>query len=135
MIEARYSRRRWTLQIVFYLPFLASLSAGQTTRAMQSFDIFPLENISRGIRTPDREASSVSHSEIEVGGRVYQVFRDKKIGREKFRVDIGTPEVKWWTYGIKGEGDLNLEGKRDYIWYGGDDTSHVLYVFLSHGSG
>ena len=38
-------------------------------------------------------------------------------------------------YGIRGEGDLNLDGKKDYVWYGGDDTSHVLYVFLSNGAG
>ena len=134
MIQARYSRRRWALQIVFHLSFLASLSADQSTPAAQSFVIFPLDNISPRIMTTFWEASNLVDFEIEVGGRVYQVFRDKKTGREKFRVDIGAPDLKWWSYGIRGEGDLNLDGKQDYVWYGGDDTYEVLYVFLSDQS-
>jgi hypothetical protein len=135
VIEVRYSRRRWTLQLVFQLLFLVSLSAGQPPPAAKTFDIFPLDSISRDIRTHDWKASTVSDSEVEVSGRLYQVFRDGKTSQEKFRVDIGRPELKWWVYGIRAEGDLNLDWKKDYVWYGGDDTSHVLYVFLSHGSG
>jgi hypothetical protein len=101
----------------------------------QKLVIFPLENISSAILTTNSEASALVSSETEAGGKVYQVFRDKKTGQERFRVDIGSHEVKWWNYGIRADGDFNRDGRADYLWYGGDDTSEVLYVFLSHGSG
>jgi len=39
-----------------------------------------------------------------------------------------------WNYGIANEGDFNGDGVPDYAWYGGDDTSFEMYLFLSTGS-
>ncbi len=70
-----------------------------------------------------------------VGDAVFTVVRDKKTEHELFRVRIGAPGVTWWNYGVTGEGDLNRDGKTDYGWYGGDDTSEVRYAFISARKG
>jgi hypothetical protein len=59
------------------------------------------------------------------------VFQDRKTKKKLFQVDIGSPDVGLWNYGITEEGDFNGDGIQDYAWYGGDDGGDVMYVFLS----
>jgi hypothetical protein len=71
-----------------------------------------------------------------MGKSIFQVFWSPTTPtQELFRVRVGTlvgqDPVKWWNYGLCDEADFNGDGKPDYVWYGGDDTSFELYLFLS----
>ena len=58
---------------------------------------------------------------------------------ELFRIEVGRDYggqlVKLWNYGIAEEADFNGDGKPDYSWYGGDDTSSGAAFFLSTADG
>lgn len=84
---------------------------------------------------PGLPLQTVSETTEVVEGAVFTVVRCKKTKHEHFRIRIGEPGVTWWNYGITGEGDLNGDGKTDYGWYGGDDTSIVRYAFISTRKG
>lgn len=97
--------------------------------------LFPVDRSCACIRTK-KETLTVTSTEVAVGDDIFQVFTNRKTLRETFRVDVGTRitfgSVKWWNYGVVTEGDFNGDGRPDYAWYGGDDTSDVKYVFLSY---
>jgi len=76
--------------------------------------------------------ATVSSRKVTVNGTFLQVFTSKLTKREVFRVELGDARSMWWHYGIAAEGDFNGDGAPDYYWYGGDDTSDIMYVFLSH---
>jgi hypothetical protein len=85
------------------------------------------------------ETASTSAKEEHIGNLVYQVFWSRTIQKhELFRVAVGSSTghdaVMLWNYGIANEGDFNGDGVPDYAWYGGDDTSFEMYLFLSTGS-
>lgn len=103
-----------------------------------TFDLFPTDPTCVCLRTHS-ETPTVKSSEVRVEARVFQVFTDKKQNHELFRIAVGRleagSEVKYWNYGIAVEGDFNHDGQPDYSWYGGDDTSDEMYVFLSSRHG
>ena len=72
---------------------------------------------------------------IKRGKRFYQVFLDKRSGRELFRVFVGTEEATWWVYGLIREVDINGDGIPDFCWHGGDDTSALNLLVLSSPAG
>lgn len=87
-----------------------------------------------------KETDDLVASEQTVGKSIYQVFMNRTSPhQELFRAYIGrivnAEELKWWNYGISDEGDFNGDGKADYTWYGGDDTSDAMYLFLSSTQG
>src|SRR2546422_1187188 len=86
------------------------------------------------------ETSTIRASEKVIGERAVQIFSPRNSPKQElFRVRIGkfsgSDMVKWWNYGITDEGDFNGDGTVDYAWYGGDDTSFVLYLFMSSDHG
>lgn len=98
--------------------------------ARSVFSLFPIDASCVCVKTKSQTAT-VASREATIRGRVFQIFMDKATKHEIFRVDVGSPDVKWWNYGVATEGDFNGDGVQDYAWYGGDDTSDVEYVFLS----
>ena len=103
---------------------------------------FHLYSVDKGcicIRTT-AETSTIRASEKTLGKIAVQIFSARNSpGQELFRVRIGefhgSDMVKWWNYGIVDEEDFNGDGTVDYSWYGGDDTSFVMYLFMSSGHG
>jgi len=86
------------------------------------------------------ETSTIRSSEKVLGKIAVQIFSARNgPEQELFRVKIGkfvdSDMVKWWNYGIADEGDFNGDGAVDYAWYGGDDTSFVMYLFISSDHG
>jgi hypothetical protein len=85
------------------------------------------------------DSPTIISSELRVGDTLYQVFRRRgEPNKELFRVQVGSyvrkELVKWWNYGIEMEQDLNGDGQPDYLWYGGDDTSESIILFISRGA-
>jgi len=99
-------------------------SAGATKR-----DLFP-----KGFSTRE-QTPTVTSRQIQKGRDLFQVFFSRETKREIFRVHVGHNKAQWWRYGVAFEGDVNSDGKPDYSWHGGDDTSDVRYVFLSKPDG
>jgi len=81
----------------------------------------------------------VESREVTRHGRVFQVFLKRGTSQELFRVDLGQaggPETpRLWNHGLAVERDLDGDGQTDFSWYGGDDTSEVMYLFLSSPNG
>jgi hypothetical protein len=85
-----------------------------------------------------KQTKTAKATEIRSGKAVYEVFRSRTAPqRELFRVRVGTVvdgyADTWWNYGIADEADFNGDGRPDYSWYGGDDSSFAMYLFLSSG--
>ncbi|HMF90143.1 MAG TPA: hypothetical protein VKL40_05835 [Candidatus Angelobacter sp.] len=72
---------------------------------------------------------------VKRGKQFFQVFTNKKTGRELFRVPVGNEEAKYWVYGVMQEADFNGDGIPDFCWHGGDDTSQENLLVLSSPSG
>ena len=70
---------------------------------------------------------------------MYQVFTDAGTGKEVFRLDVGnrfgSEWVKYWLCGIVHRADYNGDGRIDYAWHGGDDTSSRDCILLSDPQG
>jgi len=128
------TRRMLLLRLIILLFTLGFAHGQQATPPAASFDLFPIDQACKCVAVASRTAT-IESSEITRGGKVFQVFKDRQTKRELFRVEIGDTRSKWWHYGITTEGDFNRDGIQDYAWYGGDDTSDELYVFLSSESG
>ena len=112
--------------------FLTTTCAfAQQSLTPQKFVVFP------GHR-PTRQTVVFDSKEEREGETLNQVFwqRDNP-NRELFRVRIGSSIgrelVKLWNCGIVANSDFNGDGKQDYVWYGGDDTSQSIVLFLSAG--
>lgn len=114
---------------ILALVFCGLLAKG-TSETRVVYRLFP-EDFSCSCIVAKKKTKTVEGSEVTVRDKVFQVFKDCKSKRELFRVYLGSPKLKWWHYGISLEGDFNGDGVPDYSWYGGDDTSDELYVFLS----
>lgn len=84
---------------------------------------------------PGLPLQTVVEEQVTDREKVFDVVRGKQTGQELFRVHIGVPHLTWWRHGVTGEADINLDGKTDYGWYGGDDTSEVMYAFISSRRG
>lgn len=121
-----------SLMLVSGLPPLAQSTPGRSARVV--FDLFPIDASCVCVDTKT-DTATVTSREATIRGRVFQIFRDKATKRGIFRLDVGSPDVKWWNYGVAAEGDFNGDGVQDYAWYGGDDTSDLKYVFLSSEAG
>ncbi len=101
---------------------------------------FHVYRIDEGCVCIKAETSTIKASEKILGKTAVQIFsRRNDPEQELFRVRVGkfvgSDMVKWWNYGITAEGDFNGDGTVDYAWYGGDDTSFVLYLFMSSEQG
>jgi hypothetical protein len=119
--------------IVILLSFVAGVSLAQeSTPTRAAYHLFPVDE-SCACTVAEARTKTLESSELTKGKKVFQVFRDRKSKRELFRLELGSPDLKWWHYGISLEGDFNADGIPDYAWYGGDDTSDEVYVFLSSG--
>lgn len=82
-----------------------------------------------------KETSTLTSREVAIGGDFWEVYSRKRSKRELFKVHLGDLEVRWWSTGIVAESDFNHDGRTDYVWSGGDDTSNEIYVILSGPSG
>lgn len=114
------------------------LAAAVTLLAADTFEVFPADQTCACVRllTSHRFLRA---EERRVGERIVQVFLNKTTGKEEFRVSIGTvfdtEELKLWRYGLAVARDLNRDGVEDFSWYGGDDTNHHHFLFLSSPAG
>ena len=111
---------------------IAVCALAQQSTLPKRFAVFP------GYDKPRQRTATLNATEERVGNELYQVFRQRDtLQRELFRVSIGSYAgkqlVKLWNCGIEAEGDFNNDGKPDYVWYGGDDTSESIDLFLSSG--
>ena len=113
-----------------------SISMAQQSKAtLKTFSIYKMSPSCVCIAT-HRHTVSADAKDLNVNGDIYQVFTSHdRQRRELFRVRVGDSRSKWWNYGIVDEADFNADGRSDYTWYGGDDTSSQMYVFLSTDSG
>lgn len=110
----------------------ATCVLAQQSLTAQKFAVYP------GYPGPRQQTETLRSSEKQVGKVLYQVFRQRgQPNQELFRVPIGRyfgqELVRLWNCGIVAEADFNGDGKPDYVWYGGDDTSESIVLFLSSG--
>ena len=129
-------KHRLVVAVLFLL--LAARSVGQGPLQTKDFVIYQEDNGCVAYNA-DRDTKFPSSTESSNGKSIYQVFWSATTPtQELFRVKVGKlvgqDPVKWWNYGICDEADFNRDGKPDYVWYGGDDTSFELYLFLSSGN-
>jgi hypothetical protein len=116
---------------------LAANALAQDSTHHRRFLLYQMDRSCVCIAAKKRTRTATA-SEIRSGKAMYEVFRSRTVPpRELFRVRVGTvvsgDVVKWWNYGIADEADFNGDGRPDYSWYGGDDTSFAMYLFLSSG--
>lgn len=103
------------------------------------FHVYRMDEACYCIKTK-AETATIRASEKVLGKIAVQIFSPRNNPeQELFRVRIGeffgSDMLKWWNYGIADEGDFNGDGTVDYSWYGGDDTSDAMYLFLSSDHG
>ena len=51
-----------------------------------------------------------------------------------FDYEYGTDDVNYWVYALRPLKDLNKDGRRDFLFYSGDDTSDETVVLVSRGN-
>lgn len=82
---------------------------------------------------------NVESRELRTTKTVSRLYFDKRTKRELFRIRYGEKlEGEWvnyWTYGLTANGDFNNDGKEDFWWDAGDDTSSQELLILSTPSG
>ncbi len=133
------SAMRWLLIAgVGLLAALPASSGRAAPPAGTTFALLPVNKACACIK-PLSSVDGLTWRDQAVGRRLFQVFSERKSGRELFRFEIGTridsTWVNWWNYGIAAKGDFNEDGFQDFSWYGGDDTSDAKYVLLSSPKG
>ena len=96
--------------------------------------LFPIDKKCVCVKTKKQMDDLISY-EFRSGKAIYQVFKSRTTGREVFRVGIGEDKARYWNYGLVEGADFNGDGVEDFSWYGGDDTSDEMFVFLSSRSG
>jgi hypothetical protein len=103
-----------------------------------TIELFPMDQTCACIK-PLTSIPGLRAVERVEGRMIFQVFQDRRTGRELFRIGIGSKErtgdLRYWLYGIATRGDFNRGGLEDYSWHGGDDTSKSLYLLLSSEDG
>ena len=104
------------------------------SQSAHRYSLYPIDRACSCVRTRDKRPN-VEPRELTIGRQIFERYSDRRTRKELFRVAIGEDDSKWWTYVIATEGDFNGDGIQDYSWYGGDDTSFAMYVFLSCRSG
>jgi hypothetical protein len=115
--------------VVLLLP-LFFFAQDSSNKPPSEYVIFPPEKITN----PSSADPLLDTRRVEDAGRLWEVYADPSTKRELFRVDIGTSKVHWWSTGIWASSDFNRDGRMDYVWRGGDDTSEQLLVVLSSKS-
>lgn len=110
----------------------------QSIAKPKTFELYKIDKSCVCIRT-HKETKTAIAREVKMGKNLYQEFWSKIEPRRKlFSVSIGRMTtdgmVTLWNYGIAKELDLNDDGKPDYVWYGGDDTSSENWLYLSNGT-
>ena len=116
--------------VVLLLPILF-FARDSSNKPSSEYVIFPPEKITN----PSSADPLMDTRQVEYAGRLWEVYADPATKRELFRIDIGTPKVYLWSTGIWASYDFNRDGRVDYVWRGGDDTSEQLLVVLSSNSG
>ena len=129
-------KHRLVVTVLFLL--LAAHSVGQHPAQTKDFVLYQKHNGCVAYNA-DRDTKFPNSTETSNGKSIYQVFWSPTTPtQELFRVKVGKfvgqDPVKWSKYGVCDEGDFNGDGTPDYAWYGGDDTSFELYLFLSSGN-
>jgi hypothetical protein len=117
---------------MFAIVLAVTLGLAQDSPPPTKFLVYPAND------SPKQQTDTVVSGEKRTGNVLYEVFwRRGQTRRELFRVRIGTylhqGLIKTWNYGIESEADFNGDGKPDYCWYGGDDTSESILLFTSAG--
>jgi len=116
--------------------FCAALSGAQAKASV--IELYPIDKACACIMTLT-SIPGIQFFERIVGREIYQVFQDRRTGRELFRFSVGSRQrggdLKYWRYGIAVRGDFNVDEVEDYAWAGGDDTSEALYLLLSSSAG
>ncbi len=51
-----------------------------------------------------------------------------------FRYQYGSGEADYWVYALVSAGDINGDGKRDLIFYSGDDSSDETITLINRGN-
>jgi hypothetical protein len=123
---------------IVMLVAIAGSAVGQNTAIPKRFKLYVGDESCVCIATK-KQTMSAAAAETRTNRSVFQEFWSRTEPKRKlFRVRVGTfigsENQKWWNYGIADEGDFNGDGLPDYSWYGGDDTSFEMYLFLSAGS-
>ena len=123
--------------LVVYICLTASAQSSSSANAQ--FRLY-VEDKSCVCISTKKQTKTITAFETRSNKFVYQVFRSRfDTKRELFRVKVGRFEgsevLKLWNYGIAEEADFNGDGLPDYSWYGGDDTSSEMYLFLSSTNG
>jgi hypothetical protein len=97
--------------------------------------IFLAQTVELSSKKPYDATELTGSRELRTSTRVYRLFFDKKTQREIFRIQYGQKThgewVEYWLMGLIAHGDLNQDGKEDYAWYAGDDTSSDQRLILS----
>jgi hypothetical protein len=86
-----------------------------------------------------QETARVSSRDLRTTNRLYRVYFDKKSKAELFKLAYGWKvEGEWinyWRQTLIAHGDFNQDGREDYCWYAGDDTSSNQVLILSRSEG
>lgn len=86
-----------------------------------------------------QSVGNVDSRELRTKSTVSRLFFDKKTKQELFRIQYGEKLegewVRYWTFGLTANGDFNNDGKEDYYWDAGDDTSTQEVLILSTPTG
>jgi|GEM_PF-4119640 len=61
-------------------------------------------------------------------------FASGKKAEKIFTYDYGIDDVNYWVYALRPLRDLNNDGRRDLLFYTGDDTSDETVVLVSKGT-
>lgn len=86
-----------------------------------------------------QQTARVASRDHRTRNRLYRVYFDKKSKAELFRLEYGSKvEGEWinyWRQTLIAHGDFNQDGREDYCWYAGDDTSSNQVLILSGSEG
>ena len=122
------------VQILLFVALLCCGTSGHSQSKAVSFDIFSSKTLSKSDLVHE-ETPTARPRVIKRGKQFFQVFTDKRTGRELFRIFVGTDEATYWVYGLIQENDYNGDGIPDFCWHGGDDTTNENLILLSSPSG
>ena len=122
------------VQILLFVALLCCGTPGHSQSKPVSFDIFSSKTLGRSDLTHE-ETRTARPRVIKRGKQFFQVFTDKRTGRELFRIFVGTDEATYWVYGLIQENDYNGDDIPDFCWHGGDDTTNENLILLSSPSG
>jgi hypothetical protein len=135
---ARHKTSLFLSRILFVVAaatVLLTSAAGVSQRRPVEFELYSADSNMGRTNLVHDETATARPVVMKQGSRVFQVFIDKRTGRELFRIDVGTSKATYWVYGLVREADFNGDGLPDFSWHGGDDVSDKNLVVLSSPKG